>query len=80
MLENFIIEERNKLQDFKSFHFIFAINFICDKNVIVTYMVYNITYTNTVINNILICSFSIIGIRRICKFGSYVNIHTYKDL
>ena len=32
MHENFIITERYKLQDYISFHFIFAVNFIHDKN------------------------------------------------
>ena len=32
MCENFIIAERYKLQDFMSFHFMFIVNYIRDKN------------------------------------------------
>ena len=32
MCKNFIIKERYKWQDFVSFHFVFAVNYICDEN------------------------------------------------
>ena len=34
MRENFIIAKRYKSRDFMSFHFIFAVDYICDKNVL----------------------------------------------
>ena len=34
MHENFIIAERYKSRDFMLFHFIFTVDYICDKNVL----------------------------------------------
>ena len=39
MCENFIIAKRYKLRDFVSFHFVFAVNYVGDKNVLYGIMV-----------------------------------------